>query len=152
MTARSGRLHGCEMRRLVVGTRSVGELGRCDIGIEITEAAHIPLDDASIDVVTFRGLGAGTGRRSLGEAVRVLKPGGRLRIHTDGSVPRHEITGELRRLGCVGVVVRELKSGDLAIEARRGRRPVGPELHRVCGPPRSPAPLLERSHGVGLVA
>lgn len=143
-----------ELRRVVVRGRVRIEL--CAAGTGIDPRALTRLEDASVDAVSIRDMPsvALTGRRSSGlrEAVRVLKPGGRLSIRTDAGTAPHLISGELRRLGCVGVVVRELKSGDLAVEARRGRRPIGPELHRACGPPRVLAPVLERSHTAAVVS
>lgn len=160
LPARASR---CDLRRLVVGgghRRDFPPLKACDVSLNINpehepdivaDVARIPLEDASVDSVYFEHMPypAFTGRRrgGLGEAVRVLKPGGRLRILTGPGAPRREITSELRRLGCVGVVVLERRDGALSIRARRGRRSHGPALRRVCAPPRVLSPALERSHG-----
>ena len=131
------RVKACSFRRLVVGGGHRADfpaLGPCDVSLNIREdhlpdivadVACIPLEDASMDEVYFEKMPyfAFTGSRIQGlrEAVRVLKPGGQLLIETGIAAPDEEIVGELRRLGCVGLVVQAPGTGPLSVRARRGQ-------------------------------
>jgi len=74
------------------------------------DARDLPFESASFDVVVsslaISNIRAAGGRaRALREAVRVLRPGGRLRIVDDGA---DRYAAVLRDAGCTGVAVRQL--------------------------------------------
>jgi len=74
------------------------------------DARDLPFPSASFDVVvsslTISNIRDADGRaQALREAVRVLRPGGRLRIVDDGA---DRYAAVLRDAGCTGVAVRQL--------------------------------------------
>ena len=75
------------------------------------DMTSMPLDDASFDIVlsalAVHNIKDRDGRqKAIDEAVRVLKPGGRLRIADIGST--HEYVGRLRQLGIADATERSL--------------------------------------------
>lgn len=80
------------------------------VGLIAADARDLPLASDSFDVVvsnlTIHNIEGRHGRRqALSEAVRVLRPGGRLRI-VDGGARRYAAV--LRDAGCTGIDVRRL--------------------------------------------
>ncbi len=100
----SGNSHAAAERNAVAeGVRGRVELVDAD-------ARDLPFGSASFDVVVSSLAisnirGAGGRARALREAVRVLRPGGRLRIVDDGA---DRYAAVLRDAGCTGVAVRHL--------------------------------------------
>ena len=100
----SGNSRAAADRKAVAG----GVAGRVELAD--ADAPDLPFAPALFDVVVsslaISNIGdAGRRARALREAVRVLRPGGRLRIVDEGA-DRH--TAVLREAGCAGVAVRQL--------------------------------------------
>jgi arsenite methyltransferase len=96
--------------RAAVERNAVAEGVRDRVEIVDADARDLPFEAASFDVVVsslaISNIGPADGRaRALREAVRVLRPGGRLRIVDDGADRYADV---LRDAGCTDVAVRQL--------------------------------------------
>jgi SAM-dependent methyltransferase len=96
--------------RAAAERNAVAEGVRGRVELVDADARDLPFASASFDVVVsslaISNIGEAGGRaRALGEAVRVLRPGGRLRIVDEGA---DRYAAVLREAGCADVAVRQL--------------------------------------------
>jgi len=96
--------------RAAAERNAVAEGVRDRVEVADADARDLPFADGSFDVVVSSLAisnirDAGGRAQALREAVRVLRPGGRLRIVDQGA---DRYAAVLREAGCTGVVVRQL--------------------------------------------
>lgn len=110
----TGKAYGLDMtdEMLELARRNAAEAGATNVEFLKGEIEHIPLPDASVDVIISNcviNLSADK-RQVLSEAFRVLKPGGRFAV--SDVVVRGEVPAEIRRnvelwIGCVAGALEE---------------------------------------------
>jgi arsenite methyltransferase len=132
----SGRVYGLDMtdEMLALANENKRAAGAENVEFLKGEIEHIPLPDASVDVIISNcviNLSADKSR-VLAEAFRVLKPGGRFAV--SDVVVRGDAPAEVRRnmelwIGCVAGALEELEYRDLLADA--GFRRVEIEPTRV---------------------
>ena len=110
----TGKAFGLDMTddMLELARRNAAEAGVTNVEFLKGEIEHIPLPDASVDVVISNCVInlSGDKRRVLAEAFRVLKPGGRFAV--SDIVVRGEVPADVRRsmelwVGCVAGALEE---------------------------------------------
>ena len=132
----TGKAFGLDMTddMLELARRNAAEAGVTNVEFLKGEIEHIPLPDASVDVVISNCVInlSGDKRRVLAEAFRVLKPGGRFAV--SDIVVRGEVPADVRRsmelwVGCVAGALEEAEF--LALLAEVGFVQAGIEPTRV---------------------
>jgi SAM-dependent methyltransferase len=132
----TGRVFGLDMtdEMLALANENKAKAGVRNVEFLKGEIEHIPLPDASVDVIISNCVInlAADKRQVLREAFRVLKPGGRFAV--SDVVVRGEAPPEVRRnmelwIGCVAGALEELEYRDLLADA--GFRRVDIEPTRV---------------------
>lgn len=110
----TGKAYGLDMTddMLALARRNAAEAGAENVEFLKGEIEHIPLPDASVDVIISNCVInlSGDKRQVLREAFRVLKPGGRFAV--SDVVVRGEVPAEIRRsmelwVGCVAGALEE---------------------------------------------
>jgi arsenite methyltransferase len=110
----TGKAYGLDMTEemLTLARRNAAEAGATNVEFLRGEMESIPLPDASVDVIISNCVInlSGDKRRVLGEAFRVLKPGGRFAV--SDVVVRGEVPAGIRRsmelwVGCVAGALEE---------------------------------------------
>src|SRR3989440_2655398 len=132
----SGKAYGLDMtdEMLVLARENQRKAGVANVEFLKGEIEHIPLPDASVDVIISNcviNLSADKDR-VLAEAFRVLKPGGRFAV--SDVVVRGEVPQEIRRsvelwIGCVAGALEEREYRDKL--AKAGFEAIGVEPTRV---------------------
>jgi SAM-dependent methyltransferase len=132
----TGKVYGLDMtdEMLALANENKQRAGAENVEFLKGEIEHIPLPDASVDVIISNcviNLSADKGR-VLREAFRVLKPGGRFAV--SDVVVRGDAPAEVRRnmelwIGCVAGALEEMEYRDLLADA--GFRRVEVEPTRV---------------------
>ena len=132
----SGKVYGLDMTdaMLALANENKRAAGAENVEFLKGEIEHIPLPDASVDVIISNcviNLSADKAR-VLSEAFRVLKPGGRFAV--SDVIVRGQVPAEVRRnmelwIGCVAGALEELEYRDLLADA--GFRRVEIEPTRV---------------------
>ena len=120
----TGKAYGLDMTddMLALARRNAAEAGATNVEFLKGDIEHIPLPDASVDVIISNcviNLSADKGQ-VLREAFRVLKPGGRFAV--SDVVVRGEVPAEVRRsmelwVGCVAGALEEREFEGLLREA-----------------------------------
>ena len=120
----NGKAYGLDMtdEMLELARRNAAEAGAANVEFLRGDIEHIPLPDASVDVIISNcviNLSADKGQ-VLREAFRVLKPGGRFAV--SDIVVRGEVPPEVRRsmelwVGCVAGALEEREFERLLLEA-----------------------------------
>jgi arsenite methyltransferase len=132
----TGKAYGLDMtdEMLALGRKHQRQAGATNVEFLKGEIEHIPLPDASVDVILSNcviNLSADK-RQVIREAFRVLKPGGRFAV--SDVVVRGELPATLRRsmelwVGCIAGALEEREYTDFLTEA--GFVDVGVEPTRV---------------------
>src|SRR5205809_759977 len=132
----SGKAYGLDMtdEMLALARENQRKAGVTNVEFLKGEIEHIPLPDASVDVIISNcviNLSADK-RRVLGEAFRVLRPGGRFAV--SDVVVRGQLPSEVRRsieawVGCVAGALEEEEFKTLL--ARQGFEEIGIEPTRI---------------------
>src|SRR5262245_2466503 len=132
----TGKAYGLDMtdEMLALARENQKKAGVTNVEFLKGEIEHIPLPDASVDVIISNCVInlSGDKDRVLGEAFRVLKPGGRFAV--SDVVVRGEVPAEIRRsvelwIGCVAGALEEQEYRDKL--AKAGFEAIGVEPTRV---------------------
>lgn len=120
----TGKAYGLDMTKemLELARRNAAEAGATNVEFLEGDMEHIPLPDATVDVIISNCVVnlAGDKAQVLREAFRVLKPGGRFAV--SDVVVRGEVPPEVRRsmelwVGCVAGALEEREFESLLREA-----------------------------------
>jgi SAM-dependent methyltransferase len=120
----TGRAYGLDMtdEMLTLANENMRRAGAENVEFLKGEIEQIPLPDASVDVIISNCVInlSGDKRKVLGEAFRVLKPGGRFAVSdviVRGDVPAAVKTNMELWIGCVAGALEEQQFLDLLVEA-----------------------------------